>query len=264
MNNGSKEEDRHHPSTPAAPNRPGLTMLVTTDPSNKDDPRAKQAKSRTQGGRTASGDSKKKAGKPKEKIIVEGKLYSNPMRKISKKHASGGGGDGGGDSGGNSGGVTRGRSRNGCMSLEELFHLVFLFISLGFLLVYLREVTIPFVIAVFLMYLFRPLADNVESCFRGCGSEDSEEATADEREDLLNYYRDDLEEGAEEGDNKSPTKNGYCCSKTCAGYTGRIVGTALSVILSLCFMSCVAVIIAHVSWSLYVVVASPLALFFYF
>lgn len=101
----------------------------------------------------------------------------------------------------------------------------------------------PFVIAVFLMYLFRPLADNVESCFKTCGSDVPESGTQDEHKPFLTQG--DVE-GGDEGEEEPAAKPGSIwCSTNCAGHTGRIVGTALSVVFALCFMSCVAVIVAH-------------------
>ena len=107
-------------------------MLVTTNPNNhKDDPKAKRSKSRTGGG------SKKETDAP---IIVDGVL-ERKKKKSGKSGKRGGGGGGGGNNTGTGAGAGS-RRQAGCMSLEEMFHIVFLSIAVGFLLVYLREVTI--------------------------------------------------------------------------------------------------------------------------
>ena len=120
-------------TTPPRPTGP--IMLVTTNPANhKDDPKAKRSKSRTGGG------SKKEKDAP---IIVDGVLQ--PKKKKSGKSGKRGAGGGGGGGGNNNTGAGTGagsRRQAGCMSLEEMFHIVFLSIAVGFLLVYLREVTI--------------------------------------------------------------------------------------------------------------------------
>ena len=110
----------------------GPIMLVTTNPNNhKDDPKAKRSKSRTGGG------SKKETDAP---IIVDGVL-ERKKKKSGKSGKRGGGGGGGGNNTGTGAGAGS-RRQAGCMSLEEMFHIVFLSIAVGFLLVYLREVTI--------------------------------------------------------------------------------------------------------------------------
>ena len=57
-------------------------------------------------------------------------------------------------------------------ALTQMFQFVLLSIALGWLLVYLKEVTIPYVLSLFLMFLFSPLADATErgmfSCCRCC------------------------------------------------------------------------------------------------
>ena len=110
----------------------GPIMLVTTNTNNhKDDPKAKRSKSRTGGG------SKKETDAP---IIVDGVL-ERKKKKSGKSGKRGGGGGGGGNNTGTGAGAGS-RRQAGCMSLEEMFHIVFLSIAVGFLLVYLREVTI--------------------------------------------------------------------------------------------------------------------------
>ena len=60
---------------------------------------------------------------------------------------------------------------------------VFLSIALGWVLVYLKEVTIPYVVSLFLMFLFSPLADATErglfACCKCCRCCDPE--TEDDR-----------------------------------------------------------------------------------
>lgn len=61
---------------------------------------------------------------------------------------------------------------SGKESLTQAFQFVLLCIALGYLLVYLKEVTIPYIVALFLLFLFSPLADaterNMRSCCRCC------------------------------------------------------------------------------------------------
>jgi predicted PurR-regulated permease PerM len=120
------------------------------------------------------------------------------------------------------------------------------------------------------MYLFRPLADSVELLFQSshccCSiSSTTEDGTKDEERGLLsnshhttnnnnntnntnNYVlEDDVLDDDDDGifEEVSVGYRLFNCSKGCAGYAGRVVGTALSVMMALLFMGGIAVVIAH-------------------
>jgi hypothetical protein len=59
-------------------------------------------------------------------------------------------------------GKVGGGDAKGTKTLTQMFQFVLLSIALGWLLVYLKEVTIPYVLSLFLMFLFSPLADATE------------------------------------------------------------------------------------------------------
>ena len=61
----------------------------------------------------------------------------------------------------------------------------------GFLLVYLKGILMPFVVALFLVYLVRPLANTISSCRcrRRAPPEEGEAATGPERASLLGSTR---------------------------------------------------------------------------
>ena len=240
--------DGNAPKTPEAATKTGPMMLVTTPGQNVD---GGKKKARTnKGGDGGGGDiptSTKTLGRNNIPVLKpEPRRMAQPKPK-SKSYPPGGGGPGGGRRG-----SVSVAERSGCPSLEEMFHLIFLLVAMGFLLVYLREVTQPFIVSVFLMYLFRPLADGVEACFRDrcCAAPrnvDDEEA---QREPLMNGYNRADEEEDEENKRTAGSSGVVCCSRHCAAYSGRVLGTAISVIFSLLFMVGVAMVVVHVRWLL--------------
>lgn len=105
------------------------------------------------------------------------------------------------------------------------------------------------------MYLFRPLADGVEAVFRDrcCAAVNNVNDEEAQREPLMNGYNleDEDDENEEEEEDQNITDEsgggggGVCCSRQCAAYSGRVLGTAISVMFSLLFMGGVAVVVAH-------------------
>ena len=245
------------PKTPEVPTNKGPMMLVTTPGQNVD---GGKKKARTNQNNTHSTGSKAtssgSAGANIPVLKPEPRRTSQPK---AKTYGAGGGGGGGGPEGRRGSVATGGSTRSACPSLEETFHLVFLLVAVGFLLVYLREVTIPFVVSVFLMYLFRPLADGVEAVFRDrcCAAVNNVNDEESQREPLLKGYNLENEDVEEEDQNTTDESSsggggggggggGVCCSRQCAAYSGRVLGTAISVMFSLLFMGGVAVVVAHV------------------
>ena len=243
------------PKTPEVSTNKGPMMLVTTPGQNVD---GSKKKARTNQNNTQSNSSKTTSSGSGSGVNIpvlkpEPRRTSQPK---AKTYGGGGGGGGGGGPEGRRGSVGGGSTRSACPSLEETFHLVFLLVAVGFLLVYLREVTIPFVVSVFLMYLFRPLADGVEAVFRDrcCAAVNNVNDEEAQREPLMNGYNleDEDEEDEEEEEDQNTTDEsgggggGVCCSRQCAAYSGRVLGTAISVMFSLLFMGGVAVVVAHV------------------
>ena len=246
------------PHTPQQTSKPGLMMLGTTNPNNPNNPNpnAKRAKSRTDAGRNII--TGKQSSKQQSNPIISGTLDSKKSRNNRKS------GNPGNDPTPNSNNRTTNKRGGSCGSMEELFHFTFLSIALGFLLVFLREVTIPFVVALFLMYLFRPFADNVESFFtqsKYCCCKDR--GTRDEENGLLASGDTDEDDMYNE-DEDSDGSGMFHCSKQCSGYAGRVVGTAMSVMLSLLFMGGVAVVIARVSFFCFLSSSPFIKSFFYF